>query len=169
MKQAVLYASPKNENLFYEEFDALNGKKIGLLQDSLNNGFFDEYAKHNNFEYVRVEYSNETEMTEALKNGEVTAIATESMAYHDDLKLIGKYGAEPYFLISYKGNDIMGGINHAMSEIFTSNISFAADLYKKHYGESTSEKDISFTRSEFEYVQSLPTLKISVSSTLKPL
>lgn len=169
IEQGVLYTRIDNDNLYYDDFTELNGKKIGFLSASLNIGFFATYAEHHNFTYEVVEYANEQELTNALLAKTVDAIATETMAYHDDLKLIGRYGSEPNYLMTWDGNPQMEEINYALSEIATANISFENDLYEKYYGTATPQSSLNLTREEADYIKNSPVLRVAFPTNMQPM
>lgn len=153
VSQFVLYTAQDEENLYYEDFTGLEGQKIGLLEGSSNIDYFERYAEKNNFHYQMCLYDTDKEMEEALLRGEVIAIATEHMALHDDLRLVGRYGSDPYYFMTYEGNDdILESIDYAVSEIKSFNAGYDGDLHKKYYGKSAAEKTPLFTREEAEYI-----------------
>ncbi|MEG1994414.1 MAG: ATP-binding protein, partial [Oscillospiraceae bacterium] len=88
---------------------------------------------------------------------------------HDDLKFIGNFGSEQYYLMSYKNNDFMEKINSAMSDINANDPSFENDLYIKYYGNTTSEKTFHFTREETEFIKNCPILRVGISSEMEPM
>ena len=169
IEQGVLYTRADHDDLYYEDFAQLDGAKIGFLKGSLNIGFFTAYAKHHAFTYTAAEYANEQELTDALLAKEVDAIATEAMAYHDDLKLIGRYGAEPYYLMTWEGNPQMEEMNDALSEIATSNMFFENDLYQKYYGTAILQSGMNFTREEAAYIQNSPVLRVAFPTNMQPM
>ena len=169
VEQAVLYTLPENSDLYYEDFEALDGSNIAFLNGSLNIQFFADYAKRNDFEFNKIEYSTDKEMVAALNSGKVDAIATEHMSIHNNLKLIGRYGSEPYYLMTYKNNSIMNEINYALSEIFSKDAKFSSELYDKYYGQTNIQRIPIFTRQEMEYIKEAPVFRVAVNSSLKPI
>lgn len=105
--QGTLYTLKDNQ-LYYNDYERLMATKIGFLKKSLNIDMFEKFIqtyydanykildKENDSKYIKF-YENENALTKALKSGEIDALATEHMAYHDDLRLIAKYGSEPFF------------------------------------------------------------------------
>ena len=47
----TMYVSSENTSVYYEDFEAFNGLKIGFLKESFQNDMFEEYAQRNNFTY----------------------------------------------------------------------------------------------------------------------
>ena len=65
----TMYVSSKNNSVFYEDFEAFNGLKIGFLKESFQNTVFEGYAKQNNFSYEKVYYDFEEEMIADMESG----------------------------------------------------------------------------------------------------
>ncbi|MEG1458769.1 MAG: response regulator [Acetivibrio sp.] len=151
--QVTLYTRPDNEELYYEDYEHFNAKKIAFLEGSLNIDAFREYALRKGFIYSPVFFKSDTEMKKALLEKKVDAIATEHMVRHDDLKLIGKFGCEPYYIMLYKNSPYTKSVNFAINEIMSNNIEFESQLFKKYYGNSILEKDTYFTRDEVEFIK----------------
>lgn len=167
--RGVLYTSPDNDELHYEDFEYLDGKKIAFLEGSMNNEIFREYADKHDFGYEEVLFATEKEMEQALAKGEVVAMATEQMSIHDDLKLVGVYGSTLYYLMSYKDNGFMSDINEAMMDLFVADYDYEAYLYNKYYGEANRVHALCFTREEIEYIKENPTITVGMLPGLFPL
>ncbi|MEG0895547.1 MAG: transporter substrate-binding domain-containing protein, partial [Oscillospiraceae bacterium] len=176
----TLYTTNNNKDIYYNDYKKLAFTKIGFLKDSLNIYMFEDFMRtfyNSNYQisnktedsqYIKF-YANETQLTKALENGEIEALATEHIAYHDNLRLIAKYGSVPFYFMSYYGNDIMPKINSALSTIKSNNYSFEIDLYEKYYKTSSVHKSPLFTREEVEYIKNSPILKVGVNSNIKPM
>ncbi|MEG1050214.1 MAG: transporter substrate-binding domain-containing protein, partial [Oscillospiraceae bacterium] len=123
-EQGVLYTLPENTSLYYDDFIGLNGANIGFIKGNLTVQAFRTYAKNNNFVFNEKYYDTEEDMKRALASKEITVLATEHMSLHNDLKLIGKYGSEPFYFMSYDGNDFMEEIDWAASKIKVNNKDF---------------------------------------------
>ncbi len=167
--RGVLYTTEDNTDLYYEDFQKLDGQKIGFIEGSMNIAICEEYATKNNFSFETVLYSSEEELEAGLRAGEVLAIGTEQMSIHEDLKLVGVYGTSLYYLMSYQGNDFMDDIDEAMMSIFASDYEFEAYLYNKYYGEANRKHALCFTREEMEYIKENPTITVGILPGLYPL
>lgn len=167
--RCVLYATDTNTDIYYEDFEKLDGAKIGFIKGSMNIAICEEYAQRHGFSFDPVLYTSEDEMEAGLRSGEVLVIATEQMSIHEDMKLVGVYGSRPYYLMSYQGNDFMADIDDAMMAIFTSNYEYEAYLYNKYYGEANRKHALCFTREEMEYIKENPTITVGMLPGLYPL
>ena len=157
--QGLLYADPDNDSLYYDDYTGLNDSYIGFLTGSAMNDMFESYASLHNFTYHAVYYDTDTQMEAALLRGDVVAMATEHLAYHEGLKLITRYGADAYYMMSYLDSPYMNELDFALGQIKT-NPYFEADLYDKYYGTSAAESDTMFTREEMEYIKNAGTITV---------
>ena len=177
--QGILYTRQENTELYYEDFMRFNGMRVGQMRGSINIDLFRYYAERNGFFYTDVVFDSEVEMYAALQNGEVDAIATESMSYHENLKLLATFSSQPFYLMSYKGNNFMNDIDYALERINIENIDYQHDLYNKYYSSATLETDPHFTRQETNVVSKLleerkestgvAALRVAVAENLPPL
>lgn len=167
--QELLYTSPEKINLYYDDFVGLHMSTIGFLEGSNNSIAFDDYAKRNSFSFIEKLFSTDSEMENALLSGEIDAIATEHMSLHDNLRLIGKYGSNPFYCMSYKNNSFMAELNWAISEIKSRDATFDAKLYTRHYGNSKAEITPAFTREEFGYIKKNALISVGILPTRHPL
>ena len=166
--QGVLYTL-LDKDYYYNDFKTLNGKKIGFLNGSLNINIFKKYAQRIGFTYEEVIYQSDNEMTEALKSNKVEAIATEQMATHNDLHLIGNYSTNLYFLMSYKDNEFMKDIDYAMNQIHSKDYDYDSQLYSKYYENANINTSANFTREEKAFIDSCPTLRVAINTATEPM
>lgn len=166
--KGLLYTRPDNGNLYYNDYERLNGARIGFLRGSAMNALFGQYAKLNGFGYETVEYFSDKQMENALGNGEIDAIATEHLAYHEGLKLIAQFGADAYYVMSYKDSPLMPALNFALSEI-KADPYFEAHLFERYYGSSAAENDTMYTRSEVEYIKTAGVITVGSLPNRYPL
>lgn len=165
--QGVIYTGADNNEIYYEDYDAFEGMKVGVIRSTINIDMFSAYAQQKNFSYKQCLFDDEDEMITALKKGEIDAIATENYSEHSDLKLIGVYDTGFYYLMSYKDNDFMNDIDDAMSEIFSTNSNIQKELFDKYF--TGSQRNLSLTRSEAEFVSKCGIITIGMYSDRYPL
>lgn len=167
--QGVLYTTPDREDIYYEDFTALEGQKIGFLKGSRNIPAFREYAENKGFTYQELLYATDEEMEKALMGKEIIAIATEHMALHNNVRLIGRFGSDPYYFMTYEGNPELKRLNYALSEIKSYDPGFDAKLYKKYYGGSSAESTPLFTRAEADYIAQSGVITVGSVSNRYPI
>ncbi|MDD3339514.1 MAG: transporter substrate-binding domain-containing protein [Lachnospiraceae bacterium] len=161
VEQTVLYTRQDNEELYYNDYEAFDGKRVGLMVDSYQTKFFEGYAEEHDFSYIPYYAVTEEEMVDALNDGTVDIMVGGSLALHTDMKVIGKEGADPFYFMTYKGNDeMLAELNEAMHSIQNEHPYYSEELAKEYYGDSVITSKPQFTREEIEYIRQQPSLKV---------
>lgn len=167
---STLYTRMENEDIFYNDYQGFQGIRIAILKESFQNQLIQNYANLHNFDFTTVEYGSDTECLEALEKGEVDALLTGSLSKHKELKRIAEFDAEPFYLITYKGNtDFISQINEILSQIMIEKPTFQADLYSTYYGKNIEEEEPLFTREEVDYIKSEPIITVGILANNKPI
>lgn len=164
--QGILYGA-ENTDVSYEDFDAFNGMDVGVINGNVMFNLFTQYEKKNNFNCNIIEYNSESEMTEALKNGKINAMCSEHIANHKGLSLLAQFGADAFYIISYKNSQYIKDINYALQKIKT-NVNFETDLYHKYYDNSTAESSLQFTNAEKEYIKNSKPIIVGINGDRAP-
>lgn len=165
----VLYAGADDDRYYYNDFEAFNGLKVAGLKNSFQNNDLKEYAKTNGFSFDLTEYETTEECFQALENGTVDAVVQGSLVGMTDYKIICRFGAEPFYLMSGKGNKkIIEEADYALGEITADNATFLNDLYQKYYS-NTAATGLAFTREEIEYIKEQKPVTIAFISNRAPL
>ena len=166
--QGLLYTLQGNDALRYEDFEEFNGMTVGVLRASAMESIFVGYAKQNGFSCNMQRYNTEEQLLSALQAGQVDAVCSEHLANHGGLSLLANFGADAYYIISYKGSPLISKINFALQEIKT-NVDFEAELYHQYYDSSTAASTVQFTRAESEYIRTSRPLTVGLMSERSPL
>lgn len=165
----ILYVLP-NEPIYFDDFDALDGKRVGLLEGSYQTEQFDEYAEESNFSYQPVLYETETDIINGLNNGEVDVVAVGSLARHKDLKIIGRFGSAPfYFMTNKEDNELLGEIDHALEVISVNKPMYTYELYEKYYGNGVANVIPLITREEHNWIENHPVIRVGFLDGKQPL
>lgn len=160
-ESGILYALMDKEDLYYEDFEKMDGMYIGVLRDSYQTETLPQYAQEHGFSYQEVVFDSETEMENALQSQSVDMIAAGSLALHKDLKTVARYGTTPFYLITGKGrSEIMGPINEALIDINNSDPYFQSKLNEEFYSESATTNVPLFTREEAEFIRNSKPIEI---------
>ena len=164
----VLYVRPDDDRYYYNDFDSFNGIKVAGVRESFQNRDLKDYAEFNDFSFVLTEYNTTEECFDALEEGAVDAVVQGSLAGKTDYKIICRFGAQPYYLISGKTNEkVMEEADYALGEITADHPTFLSDLYQKYYG-NTSAMGLAFTREEIEYIQEQKPVTVAFISNRAP-
>ena len=133
-EEYYIFTSPDNKDITSEDYSSLNGKKIGVNKDSIQAGFFREWAKQQNVDAELVELTcSEEESLGMLQNGELDAYITpDAFSNPEFLVPVCKIGSSDfYFALSNDRRDLLTELNGAMSSIQDEN---------RYYNQQMSEK-----------------------------
>lgn len=70
--------------------------KVGMLRENSRNDDFAEFAKEKNFTYQTIFYDKESDLKEALQNGEVDTVLTSSLRSIHDERIIEKFATHDF-------------------------------------------------------------------------
>lgn len=165
----LLYADAASE-ICFEDYAAMQGQKIGLLNASkMSNAFFD-IAEENNLEFEPVYYQTEKEIMEALSKGEVALAAVGSLYGSSNVKAVGRYGASPFYCITNKENvALMEELDSALEQIKIEHPNIEAELSKRYYGDGRISSSPLFTKEEQNYIDNAEPIAIKLMLGSKPL
>ena len=99
----ILYA-PEDSDIAYQEYEAMNGCKVGFLNESYAAKEFIAYAKEKQIEFTPVYFEDENNMLKALEDGDVELLAIGSRYTAEHMKMIDRLGANAFYCITNKEN-----------------------------------------------------------------
>lgn len=157
----MIYTNP-DEKIYFNDFQTMNHKKIGLLKDSYQNQSLKTYAKQNHFTYQEQYYNNEEDVINALAKKEVDMIAVGSLPLHHNVKVVAKFDPQPFYIMVKEGNtELLDQINAALSQIRNHTPYFEMGIYEKYYSNSSYSTQPLLTHEEIEYIQNIKTIDIA--------
>lgn len=162
-----LFYTNKNSDLVYEDFASFQNIRVAMLKKNAMNAMFAEYARNHGFKYTCVYYDNMVDCMKAVQKGNVDAVVGESLCYNNNLKLIGKFGADPFFAMSYKGSPYLEDIDYALSMI-KMDTQFEDRLFEKYYGSSVVASNAEYTIEEQEYIRQAKVIKVGTFDDCRP-
>ena len=170
-EQAVLYTSEDNEDIYFQDYEHMNGKKVGLLRDSYQNEEFEQRQDEKNFHCPEKYYESEQDQIEALKQKKVDMILTGSISKHDSLKIVDKFGAAPMYIMTTKGNtEVMSAVNNALEQLKAEVPDLTENLTEQYVMDKNRNSKPLLTREETEYVKSVSApIKIGCIGDQPPL
>ena len=158
----LLYTMPDSA-ISYQEFDAMDGVRIGLLQESYSAEEFVKYAREIGFEYEGVFYERENDMKDALKNGEIQMMVIGSRYASAELKLVDRFGANAFYCISTKNNQsLIEQIEEILQEIMFDDPKFEGLLNEKYFGHNSISNSPLYTEEELAFVENAGTIKVKI-------
>lgn len=163
----VLMTSSDREDLFFEDFENFNGKKVAVLNGYPLTQYFISYMEMHEFTTELVYFDNSEESKAALQNGEVDAVVTSIMDMDAEHKLLARFAPQSFYFMTYKENyELLGELNEAMSRIEETYPSLLQELLINYYPVYETQF---YTREEVEYVDSARTLRVAYEADRKPL
>ena len=170
VEQTIIYTRIGNNDIYYNDFQAMDNRRVGLLKDSYQTAFFIEYAKKHGFTFIPVFYESDEDMKKDLKNGKIDLVAGGSLALSTDLKVVGKEGADPFYWMTYKGNDeVLSQLNDAIYQITNEDPYYSSKLMNKYYGNSVVTSQPQFTREEARFIALNHRIRIGIYTDIYPL
>ena len=130
-----LYVNPSDTDISASDLTTLNGKRIGVLPDTLSARRFCEWEKSHGVDTQQVDISSTDDARQKLHNQEIDGfVLNESPQWERDnispALLIG--GSYNYFAVSKKCPDLKEELDQAMRKIEKENPFYKEDLYKRY-------------------------------------
>lgn len=137
-----LYVDPAHTDISTSDLSTLNGKRIGMLPDSVPARMFHEWEKSHGVSAQQVDITGAGDVRQKLQNHEIDGfILNESPQWERDnisaVLLIG--GSYNYFAISKKRPDLKEELDQAMQKIVKENPFYIEDLYKRYCSANSLE------------------------------
>ena len=165
---SLLYTLEDSE-IAYQDFDAMQGCRIGLLKESYSAQDFEAYAEKIEIQYEGVYFERENEMMNALQTGAIDMMVVGSRYANPDLKLVDTSGANAFYCISGKENqELIDKIETAIQQIMFDIPTFEGELNKKYYGQNAITNSPLYTKEELAYIENLGTIKIKLIQNQRP-
>lgn len=164
--EGLLYGVANN-NIAYEDYAAFENLKVGIIRKNAMADLFLKYEAMHGFSSTLVEFPSEHDMLEALSSNRIDVMCSEHLANHKGLALLAKFGADAYYLMSYKDSPYIDQINFALQEIKT-DVDFEPKLYHKYYDSSTAATTLQFTTAEKEFIANCGTFTVGLNADRAP-
>ena len=137
-----LYVDPAHTDISTSDLSTLNGKRIGMLPDSVPARMFHEWEKSHGVSAQQVDITGADDVRQKLQNHEIDGfILNESPQWERDnisaVLLIG--GSYNYFAVSKKCPDLKEELDQAMQKIVKENPFYTDDLYKRYLSANSLE------------------------------
>jgi len=169
-ESTIIYTNLGNNDIYYNDYAAMNGKRVALLKASYQTEYFDSYAKSHGFTYVPQLYDSETEMMNAVVEGRADLVVAGSLDLHTDLKVVGKFNVQPFYFTTTKGNyTLMKELNTALEDINASSPYYEDELFRKYYGGSAAATTPLFTRKEADYIKNAKPIVVGLNRDAAPI
>lgn len=169
-ESAVVYALSDNNDIYYEDYEAMDQKRVGILRDSYQNHVADTLEKNQGITLHEVFYDSEQEVVKALTEGSIDLALLGELVLHNDLKIVAQFGASPFYFITNKGKpELLETLDRALEQINTFSPYFEEGLYKKYYEARTGFSKPLITREEQSFIENADSIKIGCIDGFIPL
>ena len=167
-ESSLLYAMPDSP-ISYQNFEAMQGARIGLLRESYSVQDFIPYAEKMGIQFEEVYFDRENDMLEALESGSIDMMVVGSRYANPELKLVDTSGANAFYCVSPKENQaLVEEIETTIQQIMFDNPTFEGELNKKFFSQSQITSVPLYTKEEMAYIESLGTIKIKLIQDQRP-
>ncbi|MBQ3558638.1 MAG: EAL domain-containing protein [Agathobacter sp.] len=165
---SLLYAKPDSE-ISYQDYEAMQGCKIGLLKESYSAQDFAAYALKQGIQYEGVYFERENEMMQALKADEIDMMVIGSRYATSKLKLVDTSGANAFYCIAEDDNAaLIEEIETVLQQIMFDEPTFEGALNNKYFGHSAISNAPLYTKEELAYIESIGQIKVKLIQDQKP-
>ena len=124
-----------NDKIVAGDYSTYNGIKVGLLRRHTYNNSFLEFTKEKVFDCEIVYYDTPTDLTNALIDDEVDALADSYIRIPEDEKVIENFGETPYYIMARKEDqNLIDQIDYAIDAMNVELPNWRTELYNKYYG-----------------------------------
>ena len=126
--EEIILVSPRDSGILFEDFEAINNSRIGIINDSAFIATLDEYLFDNNIVAEYVMYSD-------LDDAKEYDLRLESnLFYEPNLQTVAKLDSIPFYFAANKENTkLLNELDSALSQLKIDDRFFEQDLYIKYY------------------------------------
>ena len=150
------------------DYGSFDGMTIGVLKANSRNDDLAALAQENGFNYRTVEYDEEAELTEALRNGEVDGIVASSLRKHTGEKIVARFAPGEFCVIVRKSDtDLLDEFNKGIKQMDLNEGDWTNKLYYK-YTTNNSGSILSFTREEQDYMRAVQSGEKVITACAQP-
>lgn len=169
LEYGMLAALVDNNDVFYNDYQNINGKRIGInVSADLENSLI-KYARENGISYEPVYFDDFEGMQSALNEKTIDIMLVSSLRDMENVKYVGKtYFVPEYFAVSVNNPELMAELNNADIEMKLEDPFYVAKLQEQYYGEP-DKKLTGRTREEYEFISSERTIKVACDGGSYPV
>lgn len=170
MEYALLYALDTNTDIFFDEYAALDGKRVGInVNDSIQENLLNAYAREHNITFETFYYDDLYDMGMALENDEIDLMYVSSLRDVQYLKIVAKVGmSEFYFATGWENEELMDRLNEAHAAMARNMPMYGSVLYVQYYGKPANILN-GITRQEYNFIQATEPIKVAYNANNYPI
>lgn len=153
----------------YEDFDAFQGMRVGIIRGGEDGENFKRYCQEHSVELTIVDYDETDELLGALEDGTLDGVAITHLGRSSIFRSVAQFSPTPlYIAVSKQRPELLAQINRAINDILLRNPGYQMDLYDKYLAPSNKQTPV-LTKEEGEYIQSIGSIRISYDPDFAPL
>lgn len=169
LEYGMLAALEDNTDIFFDDFEHINGKKIGINRNSDLENALIRYAEENGISYEPVYFESFIEMHQSLKEKEIDIMLMSSLRDVEGIKYVGKtYSVQEFFTTSKNNPELMDELNKADKKLKRDRPFYISALHDMYYGQPYEELN-GITRKEYEFVSSSEPIKVACDANSYPI
>lgn len=137
-----------NTSIIEGNYNTYNNMKVGFVIGSTRFDEFSSFAISKGFHFIPCFFETSQKLVDALQNGTLDAIATNSLRKINNERVIEKFAYSDSYIMIQKGNtDLLNKINYAIDQMNAVEGDWKTDLYNKNYT-STNYRNLEYTEEE---------------------
>lgn len=154
----------------YEDFDAFQGMKVGIIKGGEDGESFKRYCGEHGVTLTVIEYDETQALLDALEDGTLDGVAITHLGRSSVFRSVAQFAPTPmYIAVSKQRPDLLAQINRAINDILLRNPAYRTDLYDKYLSPSANQIP-ALTREEAEYIKTADSpIRISYDPSFAPL
>ena len=162
-----LFVRSDNSSILYNDFPAMDGITVGMLEQNSRNDTFFAFAQSRGFSVNVVMFRTATELSDALQSGLVDAIVSSNLRHGKNEKSVARFAPTPFFLMFCRNRpDLKTRVDAALEQILIDSPNFNALLNEKYY--ATQAVLPVFTKTEAEFINAAPALRVAYDEAWAP-
>lgn len=163
----ALICDSGNQELNYEDWDAISKTKIAVAEGYPITETFLEYLEANSLEVELCYYDTTEEAVGAMKKGEADCSIISLIAVDDSYKVLSKYCSSLMYYITWKGNaELIDELNVAMEQVQSLYSSDIKRLEKEYFPTYTKQY---FSKEELEFIERNGVIRVAYTSNNIPI
>ncbi|MDD7219271.1 MAG: EAL domain-containing protein [Clostridia bacterium] len=153
-EEMLVYTRPDNKDIYYQDYENMDGKIVGIVDGIYQNQQFLQREQDLGFFCSQKVYDTDAQAISALQNGDVDMIVLGSLARHDDLRIVDRFGDVPvYFMTGKDDTEILDSLNEALEQLHSTLPDLQEQLHREYYEKGKTNLQPLLTREEAEFVQ----------------
>lgn len=141
-----LFAAPDNIEISADDYDTLNGKRVGVNQDSIQRKMFVEWTQSHHIKTEIIDLTgSETDSMKLLRQGKIDAFVTMDIFGGPETAVpICKIGSSDiYFAVNKDRPELLNDLDAALNRIQDENTYYNQQLYEKYLSNGGAKQYLS--------------------------